>query len=311
MMKRTNWRILLVKTSSVGRVRHLPYNKLVAAGVLLFLIMGSLGLGRCLYFAGSFGLAKLGKYYDLKENQQLKLRVQFLSKFTQEERNHLDRIISFEDKTRLKFGLDPISGDIRKVGVGGRPDINNYMLSSFDDPVLRKTDTIKDNIQTLLRQAVLEDTTFGAMSGAVDKQISIWAQRPAVMPVWGRVTSPFGFRIHPFTGDNIFHEGIDISNAVGTPVRSTADGIVSFAGYRDYFGNVVMLMHPASGYKTIFGHLFKAAVIDGQAVKRGDIIGYLGNSGRSTGPHLHYEVHRLSDIVNPVDFFLPTDTMVD
>ena len=72
-----------------------------------------------------------------------------------------------------------------------------------------------------------------------------------------------------------------------------------------------MLMHPASGFKTIFGHLCKAAVIDGQAVKRGDVIGYLGNSGRSTGPHLHYEIHKLSDLVNPVDYILPSDTMVD
>ena len=130
-------------------------------------------------------------------------------------------------------------------------------------------------------------------------------------PVLGRITSGFGYRISPFTGYSAFHEGIDISNQVGTPVRSTADGIVSFVGYKDDLGNVVQISHPASGFKTIFGHLNKAAVLEGKVVRRGDVLGYLGNSGRSTGPHLHYEVHKLSDIVNPLDFILPADTMVD
>jgi hypothetical protein len=310
-MKKPNWSIVLISSGASGHVRRLPYNKIIAAIVLVFLIMGSLGMGRCLYFAGSYGLAKLGMYYKLKENHQLKLKVQFISRFTREERNRIDKFVSFEDKTRLKFGMDPISSDIRKVGVGGRPDLNEMLLSSLDDPVIRKTDTIKDNIQTLLRQAKLEDTTFGTMTDAVDRQIDIWAQRPAIIPVWGRFTSQFGFRIHPFTGYNVFHEGIDISNSLGTPVHSTAAGVVSFVGYKDYFGNVVIVTHPASGFKTIFAHLNKTSVVEGQAVRRGELVGFLGNSGRSTGPHLHYEVHRLGDMVNPADYILPTDTMVD
>jgi murein DD-endopeptidase MepM/ murein hydrolase activator NlpD len=109
----------------------------------------------------------------------------------------------------------------------------------------------------------------------------------------------------------LFHEGVDISNEIGTPIHATANGVVAFCGTKDYYGNVVVLSHPASGYKTIFGHLKKAAVFEGQVVKRGDVIGYLGNTGRSTGPHVHYEVHRLNDMVNPLDYVLPTDTMVD
>jgi murein DD-endopeptidase MepM/ murein hydrolase activator NlpD len=310
-MKKAEWSVLLVASGAKAGVKRLPWNKAVAALVLLFVAFGSLGVGRCIYFVGSYGLAKLGTYYDLKKNIQLKDQVAFYSKFTRKQRNKIDNFVAFEDKTRMKFGMDPISGDIRKVGVGGLPDPNDALLSSLEDPVIRKTDTIKDNIQMLLRQASLEDTTFGEMSGAVDKQIGIWSQRPAVMPVWGRLTSPFGYRIHPFTGENVFHEGIDISNTIGTPIRATADGVVSFVGYKDYFGNAVMVTHPASGFKTIFGHLNKSAVVEGQAVKRGDLIGFLGNSGRSTGPHLHYEIHKLADIVNPVDYILPTDTMID
>jgi murein DD-endopeptidase MepM/ murein hydrolase activator NlpD len=310
-MKKPGWSILLITPEAAGRVKRLPYSKTIITIVMLFLVMGSLGVGRCIYFVSSYGMAKLGMSSDLKQNKQLKMKVQFLSKFTQEQRNRIDKFVSFEDRTRLKFGMDQISSDIRKVGVGGRPELNDMILSSLEDPVLRKADTIKNNIQTLLRQARLEDTTFGTMADAVDKQVNVWAQRPAVMPVWGKFTSLFGYRIHPFTGYNVFHEGVDISNSIGTQIHSTADGVVSLVGYKDYFGNVVMVTHPASGFKTVFAHLSKASVVEGQAVKRGDLIGFLGSSGRSTGPHLHYEVHKLGDMVNPVDYVLPTDTMVD
>jgi hypothetical protein len=310
-MKKPSLSILLITSGAHSRVRRMPYSRLIVSIVLIFLVLGSLGAGRCIYFAGSYGMAKLGRYYSIKENKRLQDHVLFYSKLTQDKKNLVGKFITFEDKTRLKFGLDPISSDVRKVGVGGRPDLNEVLLSSFEDPILRKTDTIKENIQTLLRQAKLEDTTFNDMASAVDKQVDSWAQRPSVMPVWGRLTSVFGYRIHPFTGYNVFHEGIDISNNMGTQIHSTADGIVSFVGYKDYFGNVVMLTHPASGFRTIFAHLKKAAVSEGQAVKRGDLIGYLGTSGRSTGPHLHYEVHKLGATVNPADFVLPTDTMVD
>ena len=80
---------------------------------------------------------------------------------------------------------------------------------------------------------------------------------------------------------------------------------------KDFYGKVIVIDHPSSGFKTIFAHLNKAAVVEGQAVKRGDIIGYSGNSGRSTGPHVHYEIHKLSDIVNPLDYVIPSDTMID
>jgi murein DD-endopeptidase MepM/ murein hydrolase activator NlpD len=310
-MKKPGWSLLFFSTGSSGRVRRLPLNKPIVIILSVFVLMGSLGLARCVYLVSSYGTAKLGMYYSLKENRQLKTQISFFSRYAREKGQGLDNLIAFEDKTRLKFGMDRISDDIRKVGVGGMPSNYDLILAALEDPVLMKADTVKEDILALLRQVRLEDTTFGTMASQVDRQIAMWSQRPAVAPVWGRLTSGFGYRIHPFTGYTAFHEGVDISNLVGTPVRSTADGIVSFVGYKDYFGNVVQISHPASGFKTIFAHLNKAAVLAGQAVKRGDIVGYLGNSGRSTGPHLHYEVHKLSEIVNPLDFILPTDTMVD
>lgn len=310
-MKKPAWSLLFLSTGSSGRVRRLPLTRPILFFLCLATILGLLGLGRCVYFVSSYGVARLKMYFSEKENLQLKTEVNFFAKYSKEKVVNLDALILFENKTRLKFGMDRISDDIRKVGVGGKPSESELVLATLEDPVLMKADTVQQNIQALLRQVRLEDTTFGSMAVAVDRQIAVWAQRPAVAPVWGRLTSPFGYRVHPFTGYTVFHEGIDISNQVGTPVRCTADGVVSFVGYKDYFGNLVQISHPASGFKTLFGHLNRAAVVEGQGVKRGDVVGFLGNTGRSTGPHLHYEIHKLSEIVNPIDFILPSDTMID
>ena len=310
-MKKPRWSLILYTAGSSAKVRRLSLARPLLFVVTLFVLAGLFGLGRSVYFASSYGFAKLKMYFSMKENRQLKTEVNFFSKYSHEKDAALDQFISFEDRTRLKFGMDCISDDIREVGVGGRPSESDLVLATIGDPVLMNADTVMKNIQALLRKVRLEDTTFGAMAVKVDKQIGVWAQRPAVSPVWGRLTSGFGYRVHPFTGYTVFHEGIDISNQIGTPIRSTAEGVVSFVGYKDYFGNLVQISHPASGFKTMFGHLKKAAVVEGQVVRRGEVIGYLGNSGRSTGPHLHYEIHRLNDIVNPLDFILPSDTMID
>lgn len=310
-MKKPAWSLLFYSTGSSGRVRHLPITRPLIVVVLLIAILGMLGFGRCAYFVSSYGLAKLKMYFSLKENVQLRTEVNFFAKYSKEKVSALDRLVLFENRARVKFGLDSVNNDFRMAGVGGRPSNNELVLAALEDPVLMKADTVKEDILALLRQVKLEDTTFGTMASQVDRQIVVWSQRPAVSPVWGRLSSTFGYRIHPFTGQSVFHEGIDISNQIGTPVRCTADGVVSFTGYKDYFGNLVQISHPSSGFKTIYGHLKKAAVIEGQAVKRGEIIGYMGNSGRSTGPHLHYEIHKLTNKVNPIDFILPPDTMID
>ncbi len=279
--------------------------------ILIIALLGSLGLARCMYFGVSYSYAKLGMYYNMKENRQLKQKVQFLQRFAQEESTSIGGIIAFEDKMRLKFGMEKISDDIRKAGVGGSPDMDELAVASLGDQGVLQADSIKEKLSALLRQTNLQDSTFNEVASYAQRQADMWAQRPSISPVWGRITSVFGYRVHPFTGAYVMHEGLDISGPIGTPIKSSADGVISFVGFKDSFGKVVMIDHPASGFKTIFAHLNKAAVVEGQAVKRGDIIGYLGNSGRSTGPHLHYEVHKYRDLVNPMELFLPTDIAID
>lgn len=129
-------------------------------------------------------------------------------------------------------------------------------------------------------------------------------------PVEGRITSHFGKRTDPVYEGTAVHNGIDIASSIGTPIYATAEGIVKFRGNKGRFGNVVILDH-IKGYQTIYAHLLKICISNGDKVLRGQKIGYLGNTGKSTGPHLHYEVRYFGKPLNPLPFLLPYDSIAD
>jgi murein DD-endopeptidase MepM/ murein hydrolase activator NlpD len=131
---------------------------------------------------------------------------------------------------------------------------------------------------------------------------SFFASIPNIKPVNGSITSAFGVRVHPIYNISLFHSGIDISVSEGTRVQTTGDGIVSFSGYDKGYGQKITINH-GYGYKTIYAHLSKSLVRQGQKVKRGDIIALSGNTGVSTGPHLHYEVLKDNVKVNPTAYY--------
>ncbi len=122
--------------------------------------------------------------------------------------------------------------------------------------------------------------------------------RPSLWPVDGRLLGAFGRRSDPFSGEQAFHTGVDISGSVGTPVRATADGVISHAEYSGGYGRLVVIDH-GGGVQTYYAHLSRIDVITGQEIRRGEVIGALGSSGRATAPHLHYEVRQGGNPVNP------------
>jgi len=125
---------------------------------------------------------------------------------------------------------------------------------------------------------------------------------PLGMPYHGRITSTFGHRENPFGGSNVeTHKGLDISGPLGSPVKAMAEGTVEFAGRRGGFGNCIMLKH-ANGFETLYGHLSRILVTVGEKIKIGQTIGNIGSTGRSTGPHLHYEIHKNGQQINPQSF---------
>lgn len=125
--------------------------------------------------------------------------------------------------------------------------------------------------------------------------------RPSLWPVDGRLRGFFGRRTDPFSGEGAFHRGVDILAPVGTPVRATADGVVRHAEFMSSFGRIVIIDH-GGGLQTYYAHMSRFAVVAGQEIRRGELLGYVGISGRATAPHLHYEVRQHGNAVNPYSF---------
>lgn len=144
----------------------------------------------------------------------------------------------------------------------------------------------------------LESRLDSARSG-IERRRALAAATPSIWPVAGWLSSSFGRRMDPFNGNAAFHEGIDIVADRGQPVFATAEGEVVKAGYSGDYGNLVVLNH-SFGLETRYGHLTRATVKPGQTVHRGDVVGYVGSTGRSTSPHLHYEVWLNSRLINPL-----------
>ncbi len=133
----------------------------------------------------------------------------------------------------------------------------------------------------------------------VERRVQLANATPSIWPTHGALTSFFGGRSDPLTGEPAYHSGIDISAEKGRPVYATADGVVQSAGYTGDYGNLIVLKH-AFGLSTRYGHLSAYHVKPGDAVKRGDLIGYIGSTGRSTGSHLHYEILVNGQLINPL-----------
>lgn len=163
-------------------------------------------------------------------------------------------------------------------------------------------------------ESILEHTRESALGieSSLQETISMvlqkkkqWMHTPSVRPASGKITSGFGWRNSPFFNGREFHKGLDIANFPGTPIRATASGTVIFAGWNHGYGITVKIAN-GYGYKTIFAHMRKAAVFPGEKVRRGELIGYMGSTGLSTGPHVHYEVRVDNVAHNPLDYIINT-----
>jgi murein DD-endopeptidase MepM/ murein hydrolase activator NlpD len=162
---------------------------------------------------------------------------------------------------------------------------------------------MRTDIERLESEATSQEESLSELVKLLQSKKEMLVHTPSIWPVHGWVTSGFGFRINPFTGLTQMHEGLDISNRVGTPVMATADGIVSDTGKDSSHGNIVVISH-GFGMNSRYFHLNKVFVRAGQKVKRGDKIAEVGMTGKSTGPHLHYEVRVNGIPVNPVRYIL-------
>ncbi len=216
------------------------------------------------------------------ENEQLR---SVNSSFETSVRDLQDKLASYEDRTlelAIVAGLDPSAAG-GEAGLGGDAEPPSL------DEIAARTERL--------------DGTLDEVEAELQERLRWISSTPAITPAKGILTSGFGNRRDPFHNGRSFHGGLDIAAAPGAPVHATADGVVTLAGRNGGLGKAVFLSH-GYGLATRYGHMASLAVKAGQKVERGDVIGYVGNTGRSTGYHLHYEVHLDGEAVNPAAYLL-------
>ena len=216
------------------------------------------------------------------------------------------QILDIEEKdkaVRTYAGMPQVDKDIRKLGIGGVRLKKPNVLDNLAPAVSKEISQLHLDIEKLSRQVNFELVSYEKIYDRVKGDIDRIRHIPSIRPVSGGfLNSSFGYRQDPMDDIRRFHEGQDITVRTGTPIFSPADGVVKRAYYIGGFGNHIKLKH-TSGYSTTYAHLSKIFVRHGQKIKRGDIIGETGNTGRSTAPHLHYEVHYRGTPKNPLDYF--------
>lgn len=227
-----------------------------------------------------------------EENRQQHDEMNICAFETQQLLTQIEQVESLTEKVAHRIGAPTGSENTSDPGP-------RYYASRSGGGVL---DRAADNI-TRLQQIIPEQAdSLGQLNDQVEEYTRRLAATPSIWPTWGRVTSGFGNRRSPFNRyATQFHKGVDIAASYGNPICATADGTVTTAAYLSGWGNLVIINH-GYGYQTYYAHLSGFSVSTGERVTRGQIIGYMGRTGRSTGVHLHYEVHVNGVAVNPLNY---------
>ncbi len=244
---------------------------------------------------------ELGRLRQVTENQ--KSQIHFFSAKIEDLERQLSKLKDFDKKIRIIANLEKGQETAALMGMGGPSpsDVRDRLKNEKDEKGL--VQQLKTDIDRLQTEAVSREQSLSELEKLLEAKKEILVHTPSVWPIPGWVTSGFGFRTNPFTGLTQMHEGVDISNRVGTPVIAPADGIVTDIGNDLALGKILVISH-GFGMTTRYNHLDKALVKVGQRVKRGDKIAEVGTTGKTTGPHLHYEVRINGIPANPMRYAL-------
>ena len=287
---RKRFYIFFVARDEAGQLRKITipvhYLYVLVAGV----VIGTLSLTGILSSYARM-LQKVSHYNELRaEKDQLKDRYSRLEQVAKERDIQVASLGSLASEVSALYGLksDPA-----------------LVVASTDQVQKSQVDSSLDRLYALKSTAYTGAATVGISMGLTkDSTTADWIRAnaaPNLWPVEGHITGSFGERIDPFNGEGAFHSGVDISAAVGSRVIAPADGLVTFADFYGGYGRAVIMDH-GHGISTRYGHLASFAVVAGQYIHRGDTVGFVGLSGRSTGPHLHYEVRINDTPVNPYKY---------
>jgi murein DD-endopeptidase MepM/ murein hydrolase activator NlpD len=239
-----------------------------------------------------------------QQNEDLKDNYAVLQQQINQLQQKMDELSNRDNKVyRSIFESSPIPDSARLKEMEKSKEVQ--LVNSLGETDLIKSITTQINHLILL--TAYQQKSFNDIEKMVNNKEKLLAAIPAILPVSDkdltRIASGFGTRIDPVYKVPKFHAGLDFAAPIGTPIYATADGVVTEAGYNEGgYGNRVVINH-GFGYETLYGHMYRVKAKRGQRVKRGEVIGYTGSTGKSTGPHCHYEVHRNGNPVDPVYYF--------
>lgn len=238
-----------------------------------------------------------------KENTRLLAQYNLLSHRLDEAMDVLQDIQQRDDNLyRVIFQADPVAAEIRNSGYLGTNRYDELKDMANADMVIETT----RKLDVLDKQLYLQSTSFDEVVEMCRNQDEMLRCIPAIQPVANkdlkRMASGYGMRIDPIYGTRRFHEGMDFSAPTGTDVYATGDGVVVKMGWQTGYGNTIVIDH-GFGYQTLYAHLKDFRTKKGKKVVRGEVIGGVGSTGKSSGPHLHYEVHLKGNVVNPVNYY--------
>lgn len=284
---------------------HVCYNRVPwfrLAGVAVFIVMISSLATMICGFCGldPLGMQQLRNDSISRENTVLKAHLKSLNGKLEQFADVMNQLQTSDSQLRTSVNLPGLSAGIRKVSVGGVEENRDFGVSPGANKLIAGA---MQTLDVLKREAKLQEHSYASILSKYRTNQQLFKHIPAIDPIRGGIMSDgFGMRFHPILHVYLMHEGIDLEADVGTPVHATGDGVVEYVGRRGGYGNVVVINN-GFGYSTLFGHLSKPLVRDGQSVKRGQVIALSGDTGLSTGPHLHYEVRKNGIHLNPVNYF--------
>ena len=294
---------IVIVPDGARKVRQLKVRK----SLLFFLFLAILGSGLLFawwiqdYNAMKMNMPRMAGLE--KENARQKIQLVALAKKIDQISKKMIKLKEFDDKLRTMVNIETKEDDVQFLGMGGvAPSVMNpdYSMEQAHREVVRLMHQSLNNLDT---EVSLQTNEKAELYRFLQNQMSLLARTPSIWPTKGWVSSRFGYRISPFTKEREFHTGLDIVTRNKASIVSPADGIVASVSREYGYGNIVTINH-GNGLKTRYAHLSKSLVKKGQYVKRGEKIALVGTSGRSTGPHLHYEVYLSGVPVNPSRYIL-------
>jgi murein DD-endopeptidase MepM/ murein hydrolase activator NlpD len=301
---------LLVIDDSGSRVRETLISKRTFATLALLSIMVVLTIaaGTYRYVRLDQSIAANNRLREQVLQQQTSIedqhkQIQAFARTINELKANLVTLNGFEKKVRMLANLDHKGDQASLLSVGGGmpEDLDtNLPLNKDHNRLMRQ---MHEQIEQVNQASVVQRKSFETLIASLKNKVDVLAATPSLRPAAGWISSDFGYRVSPFTGQREFHKGLDIVNREGTPIIAPADGVVTYADQQWLMGKMITIDH-GFGIMTRYGHLKKILIKVGDKVKRGEVIALMGNTGRSTGPHLHYQVRINGVPVNPEQYML-------